>query len=83
MSFPSGVGVDPCEKCEEMLQPYLDKQLSDAEIAEAEAHLQGCSYCRKRYVFEEELRMFVRQAAVEEMPPELKQKLADLRTPLF
>jgi anti-sigma factor RsiW len=66
-----------------MLQPYLDKQLSDAELAEAEAHLEGCSYCRKRYVFEEELRMFVRQAAVEEMPPDLKQKLADLRTPLF
>jgi anti-sigma factor (TIGR02949 family) len=83
MSFPGGVGVDPCEKCEEMLQPFLDKQLSDAELAEAEEHLKGCSYCRKRYVFEEELRMFVRQAAVEEMPPDLKQKLADLRTPLF
>ena len=78
-----GPQVDPCDKCEEMLQPYLDKQLSDAELAEAEAHLEGCSYCRKRYVFEEELRMFVRQAAVEEMPPDLKQKLADLRTPLF
>jgi anti-sigma factor (TIGR02949 family) len=83
MSLPGGVETDPCEKCEEMLQPYLDKQLSDAELAEAEAHLDGCSYCRKRYVFEEELRMFVRQAAVEEMPPDLKQKLADLRTPLF
>jgi anti-sigma factor (TIGR02949 family) len=83
MSFPGGVEIDPCEQCEERLQPYLDKQLSDAELAEAEAHLEGCSYCRKRYVFEEELRMFVRQAAVEEMPPDLKQKLADLRTPLF
>jgi anti-sigma factor (TIGR02949 family) len=83
MSLPGGVETDPCEKCEEMLQPYLDKQLSDAERAEAEAHLELCSYCRKRYVFEERLRMFVRQAAVEEMPPHLKQKLADLRTPLF
>jgi mycothiol system anti-sigma-R factor len=66
-----------------MLQPYLDRELTDAERAEAEAHLDGCSYCRKRYRFEEELRRFVRQAAVEEMPPALKQKLADLRTPLF
>ena len=74
---------DDCEKCEELLQPYLDRVLSDEERAEAERHLEGCSYCRKRYVFEEELRMFVRQAAVEEMPPDLKQKLADLRTPLF
>jgi anti-sigma factor RsiW len=75
--------VDPCEKCEELLQPYLDRELSDAERAEAELHLDDCSYCRKRYRFEEELRRFVRQAAVEEMSPDLKQKLAELRTSLF
>jgi anti-sigma factor (TIGR02949 family) len=79
----SGFAVDPCEKCEELLQPYLDRELSDAERAEAEQHLDMCSYCRKRYRFEEHLRRFVRQAAVEEMPPELKAKLAELRTPLF
>ena len=79
----SGAAVDPCEKCEELLQPYLDRELSDAEVAEAERHLDTCSYCRKRYRFEEELRRFVRQATVEEMPPALKQKLADRRTPLF
>jgi anti-sigma factor (TIGR02949 family) len=78
-----GAEVDPCDKCEELLQPYLDRELSDAERDEAELHLDGCSYCRKRYRFEEELRRFVRQAAVEEMPPDLKQKLAELRTSLF
>lgn len=78
-----GAAIDPCEKCEEMLQPYLDRELSDTERAEAEAHLDTCSYCRKRYRFEDELRVFVRQAAVEEMRPDLKQKLAELRTPLF
>jgi anti-sigma factor (TIGR02949 family) len=75
--------VDPCDKCEELLQPFLDRELSDDERAEAESHLDGCSYCRKRYRFEEELRRFVRQAAVEEMPPELKLKLSQLRTSLF
>ena len=78
-----GAGVDPCEECERMLQPFLDRVLTDEERAEAEAHLAGCSYCRRRYKFEEEFRILVRQAAVEEMPPDLKQKLADLRTPLF
>ena len=73
---------DDCDKCEELLQPYLDRVLSDEERAEAERHLEGCSYCRKRYVFEEQIRQFVRQSVVEEMPPELKQKLAALRTPL-
>jgi anti-sigma factor RsiW len=64
------------------MQPYLDRVLNDAERAEAEAHLDLCSYCRKRYHFEEHLRQFVRQAVVEPMPPELKQKLVALRTPL-
>jgi anti-sigma factor (TIGR02949 family) len=73
---------DDCEKCEELLQPYLDRVLSEAERAEAERHLEGCSYCRKRYVFEDQIRQFVRQSVVEEMPAELKQKLAALRTPL-
>jgi anti-sigma factor (TIGR02949 family) len=75
--------LNPCDKCEEVLQPFLDRELSDAEVREAEAHLDECSYCRKRYKFEEQLRMYVRQAWSEEMPPELKAKLAALRTPLY
>ena len=78
-----GPGVDPCDQCEELLQPYLDRELNDDERAEAERHLDDCSYCRKRYKFEVELRRFVRKAVVEEMPPDLKQKLAALRTPLL
>jgi anti-sigma factor RsiW len=73
---------DPCDKCEQMLQPYLDRELTDAERFEAESHLDTCAYCRARYRFEEKLRMFVRQAAVESMDPALKTKLASLRTPL-
>jgi anti-sigma factor (TIGR02949 family) len=78
----SGYAEDPCERCEELLQPFLDRQLSDEERAEAEAHLDLCAYCRKRYRFEEALRRFVRQAVSEDMPPELKTKLSELRTPL-
>ena len=75
--------IDPCERCEEMLQPYLDRVLTDAERAEAEMHLADCDWCRKRYRFEETLRQFVRQVAVEPMSPPLKAKLAALRTPLL
>ena len=74
--------VDPCAQCEEMLQPYLDRVLSDEERLEAEEHLNRCAYCAKRYRFEESLRQFVRQAVSEPMPPDLKAKLASLRTPL-
>jgi anti-sigma factor (TIGR02949 family) len=73
---------DPCEKCEELMQPYLDRALSDEEREQAERHLQGCPHCEKRYRFEESLRVFVRQVCSEQMPPELKAKLAALRTPL-
>lgn len=71
---------DDCGKCEELLQDYLDRQLSDAEVADAERHLDGCDYCRRRYRFEESLRIYVRTTAVERMPPGLMAKLAQLRT---
>jgi anti-sigma factor (TIGR02949 family) len=74
--------IDPCAKCEEVLQPYLDRELTDDERAQAEAHLDECSYCKKRYRFEESLRRYVREVTVETMSPELKAKLAALRTPL-
>ena len=74
--------IDPCTKCEELIQPYLDRALTEAEHREAETHLDLCNYCRKRYRFEESLRRYVRQAWSETMPPELKAKLAALRTPL-
>jgi mycothiol system anti-sigma-R factor len=73
---------DLCEKCEEVMQPFLDRVLIDTERAEAEQHLAGCGYCRRRYRFEESLRQYVRHCCDEPMPVELKQKLAALRTPL-
>jgi hypothetical protein len=75
--------VNLCEKCEELMQPYLDRVLTDSERAEAEAHLAECGWCEKRYRFEVSLRQYVRQAVDEQMPPQLKEKLAALRTPLF
>jgi anti-sigma factor RsiW len=74
--------IDLCDKCEEMMQPYLDGSLSDAEVAEAQKHLELCSWCAKRYHFEERLRRYVRVAVSEPMSPALKAKLAALRTPL-
>ena len=72
-----------CDRCEQLLQPFLDRQLDEFERGEAEAHLERCSYCRRRYVFEEKLRMYVRQTVADEpMPPELKAKLASLRIAL-
>jgi anti-sigma factor (TIGR02949 family) len=71
-----------CHWCEEVLQPYLDRELTAHERMEAEAHLAECEECKKRYRFEEGLRRFVRSAVVEPMEPALKARLANLRLEL-
>jgi predicted anti-sigma-YlaC factor YlaD len=73
---------DPCAHCEEMMQPYLDHVLTDAEVVAAEAHLDDCEQCRRRYKFEESLRIYVRKATDTHMSAELREKLAALRIPL-
>jgi len=70
----------PCETCEELLQGYLDRELTDAEVEQAEAHLGSCDYCRRRYRFELSLRKYVQTTAVERMPAGLMEKLAQLRS---
>lgn len=71
-----------CTKCEELLQPYLDRELTESERVEAEAHLLDCGYCAKRYRFESSLRMYVRRCCEEPMPKHLKERLLSLRTPV-
>jgi hypothetical protein len=68
-----------CGKCEELLQDFLDRTLTDDEWATAESHLTDCEYCRRRYRFEETLRRYVKLSAVERMPPGLMDKLNELR----
>jgi anti-sigma factor RsiW len=74
--------MDICDQCEEMMQPYLDGVLSDGQVRAAKEHLERCSWCAKRYKFEVDLRHFVRVSVQEQMSPELKARLAALRTPL-
>jgi predicted anti-sigma-YlaC factor YlaD len=75
--------MDPCDHCEAVMQPYLDRTLSVQEQVSVEQHLAECTWCSKRFRFEGELRGYVRVACTEPMAPELKDKLAALRTPLL
>jgi hypothetical protein len=70
---------DPCDRCEELMQDFLDRTLTDHEWKEAETHLMGCEYCARRYRFEETLRRYVKLSAVERMPSSLMSKLEELR----
>jgi len=74
------VSHGPCDACEELLQGYLDRELTDAEVVNAEAHLDSCDYCRRRYRFEVSLRQYVQTTAAERMPPGLMERLTQLRS---
>jgi Putative zinc-finger len=69
-----------CGDCEEMMQPYMDKVLSDEQMSEAQEHLEACPPCEKRYHFEESLRQYVRVAVDETISAELQAKLVGLRS---
>jgi hypothetical protein len=63
-----------------MMQPYMDRVLSDEQMREAQEHLEACPPCEKRYRFEATLRRYVRVAVEEPISPELQEKLAGLRS---
>lgn len=76
-------GTCPCSTCEELLQPYLDRELSPADRLEVERHLERCGSCAKHYRFEERLWRHVKDCCSHEpMPAELKDRLRALRTAL-
>ena len=69
-----------CGDCEQMMQPYMDKVLSDEQMREAQEHLEACPHCEKRYRFEVSLRQYVRVSVDEPISTELQAKLAGLRS---
>lgn len=77
-----------CSKCEELLQPYVDRNLTEAERQTVHTHLASCPWCARCYKLEEVLWKHVRdccseQAGVELASGDLKERLANLRTPLI
>ena len=70
-----------CGKCEQLLQLYLDGELDENEVREAEAHLDDCGYCRRRYRFERAFRAYLRETlSGEPMSPEFRVKLVALQS---
>lgn len=42
-----------CDEVLERLYYFLDRELSDAELAEVRSHLEACPPCRDRFTFEQ------------------------------
>lgn len=64
------MNADPCRGVEHLLQPYLDRALTETEVVTVERHLQDCTYCNDRYVFERTLRVAFKSCCCEERAPD-------------
>jgi predicted anti-sigma-YlaC factor YlaD len=42
------MSADPCRGAESMMQPYIDRVLTEVEAARIDAHLRDCSDCSDR-----------------------------------
>ncbi len=66
-----------CRDCASALNVYLDRELSDDDIAQVRQHLDACGGCLHLYQFEESLRRLVRVRCLEQAAPEsLRTKIA-------
>ena len=59
-----------CRSCLEALHPYIDRELSDEDIAQVRIHLEACGGCLHLYQFEASLRRLVRVRCQELQAPD-------------
>jgi len=59
-----------CRDCASALNPYLDRELSDEDVAQVKEHLEACGGCLHLFQFEESLRRLVRVRCQEQGAPE-------------
>jgi len=76
-----------CRDCARALNPFLDRALSDDDVAQVRVHLEACGGCQHLFQFEESLRRLVRVRCQEQSAPEslrlrITQTLAIERTRL-
>jgi mycothiol system anti-sigma-R factor len=59
------------------LNPYIDRELDDDDIAHVRSHLDDCRGCLHLYQFQESVRRLVRVRCQEQIAPEtLRAKIA-------
>ncbi len=68
--------MSDCNETLRELYGYLDGELSDADRAHIQGHLDDCSPCLEAYDFEAELRHVVRNRCVDQVPDSLKDRIA-------
>ena len=68
-----------CNECLEKLDSYVDRELSEVELAEVKQHLKDCPPCEDRYDFQADVKMLVKVCCDQgEAPAELRAKLREI-----
>ena len=70
-----------CRDCLENLDPYVDRELTDAEMAEVKRHLADCPPCEDNYQLKASLHRLVKVCCDQGVAPE--QLRSRLRQILF
>jgi anti-sigma factor (TIGR02949 family) len=61
--------VITCQTCAQALNPFIDRELSDDDIAQVRQHLDDCPGCLHMYQFEESVRRLVRVRCQQQAAP--------------
>jgi mycothiol system anti-sigma-R factor len=65
-----------CDEAVHVLYHYLDGELTEERRTVIRAHLESCPPCFEGYEFEYELRQVIARKCRDEVPPELRARIA-------
>ena len=66
-----------CTELQARLEQFVDRELSNEEAAEVQAHLDACPPCVRIYHFEVSMRRLVRRACCESAPDYLRARIIE------
>jgi mycothiol system anti-sigma-R factor len=69
-----------CNEAVHVLYHYLDGELTEERRAVIQAHLESCPPCFEGYEFEYELRQVIARKCREQVPDDLRTRIADAIT---
>ncbi len=72
------MGGPQCGWAMDRLHEYVDRELSDTEMAEVQQHLEDCPPCGRHFHFQEQLKVLVyRKACPEKAPAHLVSRIIE------
>ena len=75
---PAGLAATPdCEESLKELYEFLDGELTVERRSHIRVHLEGCQQCYEAFDFEAELRIVVSTRCREQVPDELRARVAE------